>query len=94
MTAKILIKRTVPEAKAAELSVLLNKLRALTMTQPGYVSGETLNRVDKSGESLVISTWQSTEDWRKWVNSHERGVIQKEIDDLLTERTGYEIYSY
>ena len=94
MTAKILIKRTVPEANSAELSVLLNKLRALTMVQPGYVSGETLKRVDKTGECLVISTWVSTEHWREWANSHERYVIQKEIDQLLSEKTRYEIYTY
>ncbi len=94
MAVKILIKRVVPDRKSAELLSLLKRLRALTMNQPGYISGETLKRIDAPGESLVISTWQSMEDWRNWVISPERAGIQNKIDDLLGVETGYEIYEY
>ncbi len=94
MTAKILIKRTVPEGAGKDLSVLLNRLRALTMQQPGYISGETLKRADKPGSYLVISTWQSMEHWREWVSSDERAGIQSQIDDLIKTETLYEAYVY
>ena len=94
MAAKILIKRMVPKDKEAELGVLLRELRVLTMNRPGYISGETLKRFDKPGESLVISTWASVDQWREWVLSKERIEIQQRIDRLLGMETEYEIYTY
>jgi len=94
MAVKILIKREVPEDKAQELSILLRRLRAMTVNRNGYISGETLRRFDKPGESLVISTWQSFDDWREWVLNKERIEIQTQIDELLGTETAYEIYTY
>ena len=94
MAVKILIKRKVPDSKNQELSRLLKHLRALTMIQRGYISGETLQRVDAPNENLVISTWQSAEAWRDWILSGERKDIQDRIDSLLGEPTSYEIYEH
>lgn len=77
----------------AELTVLLKKLRTLTLEQPGYISGETLARIDKKDECMVISTWRSVEDWNKWVNSPKRNEVQAEIDRILGQDTDYAIYS-
>ncbi len=93
MAVKILIKRFVPENKENDLEVLLRLLRERTTSQPGYISGETLKRIDKPGENLVISIWQSVDDWRTWVLSEERTKIQEKIDILLGEDTKYEIYT-
>lgn len=92
MAVKIFIKRKVADAHVIELTVLLKKLRSLTLNQPGYISGETLQRIDKPGESMVISTWRSVDDWNSWVNNEKRMVIQSEIDMLLGEETDYAVY--
>lgn len=92
MAVKIFIKRKLAQSHVSELNGLLNKLRSLTLNQAGYVSGETLQRIDKPGESMVISTWRSVEDWNTWVNNEKRIAIQSEIDQLLGEETEYEIY--
>ncbi len=92
MTVKIFIKRKMADTNIIELSILLKKLRGLTLNQPGYISGETLKRIDKQGESMVISTWRSIEDWNNWVNNEKRMVIQTEIDMLLGKETEYAIY--
>ncbi len=94
MAIKVIIKRKVSESREKELGVLLRQLRSLSMSHPGYISGETLRRFDKPGENLVISTWQSADDWREWVLSKERAEIQDRIDALLGEKTEYEIYTY
>ena len=94
MSVKIIIKRKVPKNLEKELLPLIKKLRSLTTKQPGYISGETMNRVDKPGQSLVISTWQTSDDWEKWLNSQERKAIQDQIDTLLGEKTEYEIYGH
>jgi len=94
MYFKILIKRVVPEHKERDLLPLLLELRTHAAMQPGYISGETLKRIDNPGEELVISNWQSLEAWRRWLTSGERMAIQRRIDTLLGEETRYEIYHY
>ena len=89
-----LLKRRFPEDKIDTLKVLIDELRSATTGQPGYISGETLRRVDKSGEFLVISKWKSLADWKRWYERAERSVIQKKIDELLGTPTIYEIYEY
>ena len=94
MSVKILIKRKVPREREKELLPLIKALRALTIKHDGYITGETLKRADKPGETLVISTWNSVEDWNEWVNSEERRTIQEKIDALIGEKPEYEIYSH
>ena len=92
MSVKIFIKRKVTETNIIELTILLKKLRSLTINQPGYISGETLRRVDKTDECMVISTWRSAEDWNNWVKNEKRIAIQGEIDRLLGAETEYAVY--
>ena len=91
---RIHIRRTVPEDKADDLKQLINQLRAVTMGTPGYIAGETLKRVDKPGESLVVTKWQSEFYWEQWLESKERAEIQNKIDQLLGSETQYEVYDY
>lgn len=92
MSVKIFIKRKVSKNNILELTSLLKKLRSLTINQPGYISGETLRRVDQPDECMVISTWRSADDWYNWVKNEKRIAIQTEIDRLLGEETEYAIY--
>ena len=94
MSVKILLKRQFPEDKADALKELIGQLRSATTGQPGYISGETLRRIDKEAEILVISKWKSFADWNRWFERKERSVIQQKIDDLLGSPTVYEIYEY
>lgn len=94
MAVKIIIRRKVDKDKEAELLPLLIQLRALATAQPGYISGETLRNVDRPEESLVISTWQSVENWQTWLKSRQRAEIQGRIDALLGKPTEYDIYLY
>jgi heme-degrading monooxygenase HmoA len=92
MAVKVLIKRKVGKKVAPELEALLRKMRALTLSRKGYISGETFHRVDQEGVSLVISTWQSSDDWRQWTLSKERLELQEQIDQLLGLPTEYEVF--
>ena len=91
---RIHIRRKVPQDKAEDLKLLINQLRSVTMGTPGYIAGETLQRVDHKGEYTVISTWQSVENWQQWATSQTRIELQKQIDAILNEKTEYEIYRY
>jgi len=94
MAVKVLIKRSVSQDKAKALIPLVRKMRASAAIQAGYITGETLRSLDNPEEFLVISTWQSSEDWKKWLKSEDRNKVQKKIDDLLGGETNYEIFHY
>ena len=91
---KIHVRRNIPENKKEDVMLLIIKLRSMSMGKPGYISGETLKRVDTPGESLVVTKWQSAHYWNQWFQSAERSEIQNKIDQLLAEATQYEIYEY
>jgi len=94
MAVKVLVKRHVSEGRWDALREKIDKLRSFSIDQPGYVSGETLRRIDKPDESLVISKWKTRESWERWFASAERRQLQKEVDELLGEPTVYAIYDY
>ena len=94
MAVKIIIKRSIPPEKSGQLMSLFKKLRSLAMNQPGYISGETLQNVDTPGEIVVISTWQTVDEWQRWVTHKERLKIQSQIDMLLDIKTEYTVYQY
>jgi antibiotic biosynthesis monooxygenase (ABM) superfamily enzyme len=94
MAVKIIIARKVTKDKEAKLLPLLIQMRALATAQPGYISGETLRNVENSEDYLVISTWQSVDNWNAWLASKQRAEIQEKIDTLLGQKTEYSIYLY
>lgn len=94
MAVKVFIKRRVPEDKARNMVPLFRKMRSLAMNQNGYISGETLRNMNDPEEYIVISSWQSSDEWVAWLKSSERQEIQNQIDTLLGGQTQYEIYHY
>ncbi len=94
MTVKVIIRRVVPEDRVEDLQPLLKQLRTMATAQPGYISGETLRRLDKPDEFLVISTWRSAEDWNRWAKSQERNQVQGKIDTMLGGKTEFGIFHY
>lgn len=94
MAVKVFIRRVIAEERINDLLPLFRHLRNLATNHTGYISGETLKRIDNPSKYLVISTWQSLDDWRQWVVSRERIEVQNEIDARLAEETIYEIYQY
>jgi heme-degrading monooxygenase HmoA len=94
MAIKVFIKRKMDKAKEVELEPLLMQLRALAINQSGYIKGETLRNIRHPSEYLVISTWESMEDWDAWFSSDQRTEISERIDDLLQQETVYDFYHY
>jgi heme-degrading monooxygenase HmoA len=94
MAVKILIRRKIPEDKARKMIPLFREMRSMANQQPGYITGETMRNLEKPDEFLVISTWETSEDWKRWVESDQRKQIQDQIDALLGGKTEYEIFHY
>ncbi len=94
MSVKILITRTVPPEKGRDMLNLFREMRSLATVQDGYISGETLKSTDRPNVFLVISTWDSDQDWEDWLKNKARQEIQGKIDNLLGGNTSYEMFQH
>ena len=91
---EVLTKRKVKQCGNAKILIpLILQMRALALCQPGYISGKTLCDLEHPGDCLVISMWETIEDWNRWKLSKERVHIEINIEALTGEETHYNIYS-
>jgi heme-degrading monooxygenase HmoA len=94
MAIRVLIERKIVPENEPALSNLLLKLRSKAMLAKGYISGETLRSLEDPNEYLVISTWNSLDDWTVWGADKERQEIQRKIDNLLRAPAVQPIFGY
>jgi heme-degrading monooxygenase HmoA len=92
MLAKILIERHFNPGNEKEILALLNKLRALAMNQPGYISGLTMRSPEDPEKMMVISTWQTLDDWHSWKENMERKNLEALLDIYQERPTEYKEY--
>ena len=94
MSVEVMIKRKIRQGPQARKVVpLILQLRTLATYQPGYIAGRTLFNVGNPEDCLVISEWQSLEDWNQWMKNTERDAIQAKIDAETGEATEYGVYA-
>ena len=93
MAVSIIIKRIVKDkAMADQLAPLIVQLRSRATVQPGFLTDQTFSCLDSDEEYLIMTTWNTLEDWNKWMHSEERKAIQRQVDGLLKEKTHYRFY--
>lgn len=92
MAVHVIIKRKIKTNHPDEILPLLQELRARAEKQKGYISAETLQNIDSPDEILVVSKWETAEDWKFWFDSRERRELQGSVDSLIGERTFYEVF--
>ncbi len=73
---------------------MLRELRSKAIPSKGYISGETLRAQDDPQNYVVITTWQSIEEWKAWEKNPERKKIQAKIEKWMARPTKTKIYSY
>ena len=94
MLVKVLVKRRFKMEKLEEVIALLRQFRSDALNQPGYVCGETLIADGEPEKMMVISTWQSIEDWNNWKTSKtriENDTMLKIFQEQPTEYTVYRL---
>jgi len=87
MIVKIIIDRKVKKGKEAEFFELLKELRSKAVSSKGYISGETLRALPDLHNYIVVSTWQSADDWKNWERNPGRKKIQARIENLMVRPT-------
>ena len=85
MTVRVLIEREVEPGQESRLLQILTQARAKAMKAKGYISGETLRSIENPNKLLVLSNWNSVEDWKTWEKAPERTVLQQELAPLLRQ---------
>ena len=75
-----------------KLMAVIREVRNEAMKQKGYITGETLVHTEDSSKVIVITTWQSLEDWKAWDTNAKRLKLKERIDELLEEP--YEVRTY
>ena len=93
MAVKILIKRKFKDGNLRAAARLLISHRNGAMQQPGYISSETLQRLEDPSQITVVSMWKDMESWEAWKNSEKRLANENEARDLMVAQTEYEHYS-
>jgi heme-degrading monooxygenase HmoA len=93
MAVKILIKRKFKDGNLKVAARLLINNRNGAMQQPGYISSETMQRLEDQSQITVVSMWKNIEAWETWKNSESRLANENEVRDLLVGQTEYEHYS-
>jgi heme-degrading monooxygenase HmoA len=62
------------------------------MRQSGYISGLTLMEPENPNKMMVISTWQTIDDWKRWQNHAERIRLEAMLEVYQDGPTQYEAY--
>lgn len=92
MAVKILIQRTISKDQETVVRPLLKQLRQHALNSKGYISGESLISADNFEEQLIISSWESLDDWESYQENEETRNIKYQIDQLLGRKSVYKIY--
>ncbi len=92
MAVHVVIKRKFQLRNPERLIPLLSELNERAKLQEGYISTDILQSIDSPEDHLVISKWETEENWKAWFNSKERRDLQGNVDSLIGERTFYEMF--
>lgn len=77
-----------------DIEPVLMKLRSHAMQYPGFVSAENLVSDVDSSVVVMMSTWQTTDNWRAWLKSRITQDLLRHDRELSLEKprvTAYRI---
>lgn len=94
MAVRVVIEREIDQGLEMKLREALVQLRSHAIKATGYISGETLRAVDNPHKYLVLSNWNTLEDWKVWQKNPDRIKIQAELNKLLTKPETCTVYGH
>ena len=92
MSVKVLISRIVSSDQLAAVKPYMSELHTLAWRSQGYISGEALINKDRPEERIVISSWQSIENWENFQGLEECKQLHFKIDQILGKESQYTVY--
>lgn len=94
MTVRVIIQREVQPGQEFNLRTLMTQARTKAIKAKGYISGETNRAMDNPNKFVILSNWNSAEDWKAWEKSPERLKLQQEMEPLLAYKEKCTVYSH
>lgn len=91
MSVRIIIDRKVKKGKETDFAKLLRKLRSQAIFSEGYISGEMLRARDDPQNYIVITAWQSVDDWEKYEKVPETSKVHARVEKLMARPTKVKI---
>jgi len=89
---KVLITRKYGKDQAIMLRPLLNDLYVKVNLHQGFISAESLVNQQDPTEHLIISKWNSIEEWTAYNESEDIQSFRNMIDQVLGQQTSRQVY--
>jgi heme-degrading monooxygenase HmoA len=83
MAIKVQITRNFKPGTLGQASRILIRARYQAMGLPGYIASETWSDLRDPHKVIVVSMWQSIEDWNQWQDSPQRGEFVTELGKIM-----------
>ncbi len=82
---RVLIERNIAEGLEDYYDSTIKRTISSVVQAPGCLSGESLVDTNNRRRRIVMSKWQSAEDWENWFRSDERRQVIAEIMPMLED---------
>ena len=84
---KVIIKRQFTDGNLREAAKMLIQARSNAMQEDGYISSETLSNCDNPNEIVVLSMWETRQDWWRYKDSSARQELENKFEEIIEGRT-------
>ncbi len=80
---RVLIERNIAEGLEHYYDRTIKRTVSTVVQAPGCISGESLKDTNNCNRRIVMSKWESKEDWDQWFRSDARRQVISEITPML-----------
>ena len=80
---RVLIERKIAEGLELYYDCTVKRMVSQVVKAPGCIAGESLMDAKNTQRRIVMSKWDTIEDWDNWFHSVERKQVVAEISPLL-----------
>jgi heme-degrading monooxygenase HmoA len=82
---RVLIERRIAEGLEHYYDSTIKRTVSAVVKAPGCISGESLKDANNASRRIVMSKWESIEDWQNWFQSDARRRVIAEITPMLED---------
>lgn len=83
---RVLIERQIAEGLEHYYDSTIKRTVSAVIQAPGCISGESLKDKGNARRRIVMSKWESMEDWENWFRSDARRLVVSEITPMLEDQ--------
>ncbi|WP_339900242.1 antibiotic biosynthesis monooxygenase [uncultured Gilvimarinus sp.] len=81
----VLVERHIADSMESTYDVAARLALEAAHRAPGFISGETLNDLQRHNHRYLLSKWRSLHDWKQWYYSDERHEAMNQLNPTLAD---------